>query len=158
MKVAVQENNAKILSLLQEAVNAETTSRNLYFARHVFWDSVGLHKLAEYYEKQSQEDHAQRSADRMAFLGQQPSVEPAKVAAIDEASIAEQLRVDLQVEIALADKYAEWAKEAETENDFVTRKIWVEVLLSTQEHVQFLQGEIRQIDLIGEDNYLASWR
>lgn len=158
MNAAVQENNAVILNLLQEAVNAETTSRNLYWARSIFWHSVGLTKLADYYLEQSQEDHAQRSADRMAFLGQQPAIEPTAVVAIAEDSVAEQLRVDLQVEIALADNYAEWIETAETENDYVTAKTWWKVLKSTQEHVDLLQGWLKQIDLIGEDNWLASWR
>jgi bacterioferritin len=158
MNAKVQDNNAKIIGLLQEAVNAEITSRNLYWARSVYWRSQGMSKLADYYLQQSQEDHAQRSADRMAFLGQQPAMEPTKVAYIDENSVAEQLRIDLQVEIELADGYAQWIKMAEQEGDYVTRQLWIEVLRSTQEHVQFLQGELRQMDLIGEDNYLASWR
>lgn len=158
MNAKVQENNTKILDLLQEAVNAELTSRNLYWARSVFWRSIGLTKLADYYLQQSQEDHAQRSADRMAFLGQQPAMEPTAVAAVEDDSIAEQFRVDLQVEIALADNYGYWIQIADTEDDRVTRRMWGEVLKSTQEHIQFLQGALKQIDLIGEDNYLASWR
>lgn len=158
MNAKVQENNTKILDLLQEAVNAELTSRNLYWARSVFWRSIGLTKLADYYLQQSQEDHAQRSADRMAFLGQQPAMKPTAVAAVEDDSIAEQFRVDLQVEIALADNYGYWIQIADTEDDRVTRRMWGEVLKSTQEHIQFLQGALKQIDLIGEDNYLASWR
>jgi bacterioferritin (cytochrome b1) len=126
MKAKVQENSGSIISCLQEAVNAETTSRNLYWARSVFWRSQGLSKLADYYLEQSQEDHAQRSADRMAFLGGQPEIEPATVAAIDEESAAEQLRVDLQVEIELADDYAKWIKTAEAERDYVTRQLWID--------------------------------
>lgn len=163
MNTKVQENNGKILTLLQKAVNAETTSRNLYWARSVFWRSMGLAKLADYYLQQSQEGHAQRNADRMAFLGQQPAIEPTMVSLIYKGNIADraistQFRVDLQVEIALADDYAQWIGEATSQADYVTREMWIEVLKSTQEHIQFLQGELRQIDLIGEDNYLASWR
>jgi bacterioferritin len=158
MNAKVQENNEKILSCLQEAVNAELTSRNLYWARSVFWRSVGLTKLADYYLQQSQEDHAQRSADRMAFLGKQPYMEPTAVSAITEDSIAEQFRIDLQVEIELANNYADWIKLAGSERDYVTRNVWEAVLASTQEHIQFLQGELKQVELIGEDNYLASWR
>ena len=158
MNASVQENNSKIVGFLQEAVDAETTSRNLYFARSIFWRNVGLTKLADYYLEQSQEDHAQRSADRMAFLGRQPVMEPTRVAAINEESIAEQLRIDLQVEIALADDYARWIAGAEEAGDYVTCKIWWNVLQATQEHVALLQGWLKQIDLIGEDNWLASWR
>lgn len=158
MKAEVQENNAKILGLLQDAVNAETVSRNLYWARSIFWRSIGLTKLADYYFQQGQEDHAQRSADRMAFLGQQPAMNPTAVASITEDSIAEQFRLDLQVEITLASKYGNWINAAEEAGDYVTRKVWEEVLKSTEEHIQYLQGELKQIDLIGEDNYLASWK
>lgn len=154
----VQEDNANVLALLQSCVNGETTSRNLYFARSVFWDNVGLHKLADYYEKQSQEDHCQLSADRMAFLGQQPAMAPAATQPVTEESIAEQYRVDLMVETALAENYADSIKVAEAAGDYITAQIWKQVLQSTQEHISYLQQEIRQIELIGEDNYLASWK
>jgi bacterioferritin len=158
MKAQVQENNRKITDLLQEMVNAETTSRNLYWARSVFWRSVGMAKLAEYYLEQSSEDHAQRSADRMAFLGRQPEMNPTKVDSSDESDISEQLRVDLQVEITLANSYEENIEKAEQENDCVTRDIWLGVLRSTQDHVDLLQGWLRQIELMGEENWLATWR
>jgi bacterioferritin len=158
MKAQVQENNTKVVNLLQEMVNAETASRNLYWARSVFWRSVGMTKLADYYLEQSSEDHAQCSADRMAFLGKQPEMKPSKVDSISEDSISEQLRVDLQVEIALADSYSENVKTAEQENDYVTRNIWLKVLKSTQEHVDLLQGWLKQIDLMGEENWLTTWR
>ena len=158
MRASIQEDNNTVLGCLQEAVNAETTSRNLYWARSVFWRAVGLSKLADYYLEQSSENHAQLSADRMAFLGRQPEVSPTKSASIDEESIAEQLRVDLQVEIALADSYAEWINAAEKARDYVTCKLWWSVLKSTQAHIDLLQGWLRQIDLVGEDNWLATWR
>jgi bacterioferritin len=158
MKADVQENNSKILDRLQEAVNAETTSRNLYWARGVFWRSVGLTKLADYYLEQSGEDHAQRSADRMAFLGRQPTMDPTRVAAVTETNVSDQLQVDLQVEIALADDYAGWITDAEDTGDHVTSQMWKEVLRSTQEHIDLLQGWLKQIDMISESNWLASWR
>jgi len=166
----VQRNNARVLDCLQEAVNAETTSRNLYWARSVFWRSVGMDGLAGYYLEQSQEDHAQRSADRMAFLGRQPDVAPERVSGIGEDvsqtlepmsrgnSIVDQLKVDLEVENALADSYAGWIKVAEAADDYVTREIWSKVLRSTQDHVDLLQGWLKQIEMIGEDNWLAAHR
>jgi bacterioferritin len=157
MRASVQESNEKILDFLQEAVNAETATRNLYWARSVYWRSVGMSKLADYYLEQSQEDHAQRSADRMAFLGRQPTVEPTSVNAVEE-SVSEQLRVDLQVEIALADSYARWIEAAEEARDYVTCKMWWGVLRNTQEHVDLLQGWLKQIELMGEANWLATWR
>jgi len=156
-KLKVQENNSQVLSLLQAAVNGETTSRNLYFARAVFWDSIGFHKLAEYYEKQSQEDHCQLSADRMAFLGEQPAFSPSSVQPLTEESIAEQYRIDLQVEVALAENYTESIKTAETLGDYITAQIWRVVLQSTQEHCAYLQQELKKIELVGEQNYLTTW-
>ena len=152
------DGNKTIIGILQDCVNAETTSRNLYWARSVFWRNVGLHRLVKYYLKQSQEDHAQRNADRMAFLGSQPKIEPTAVGIFDsENSIAGQFQVDLKVEMELAGSYSGGIKVAEDAGDYVTRKMWTKILKSTQKHIQFLKGELAQIALIGEDNYLASW-
>ena len=157
MNAKVQENNTKILNLLQEAVDAEKTSSNLYWARSVFWRSVGLFRLADYYLAQSQEDHAQRSADRMAFLGRQPVVVAGGIDANDEPDLAEQFRVDLQIEILLANQYANNIKVAEEEGDYVTRQVWLEVMTGTQEHVAWLQKQLKLIDMMGSDNYLSTW-
>jgi bacterioferritin len=157
-KLIVQEGNETILGMLQQCVDAETSSRNLYFARSVFWRNVGLTKLADYYLTQSQEIHCQLSADRMAFLGRQPGMSPSTMDAITEdQDVAEQYRVDLQVEVALADDYASFIKVAEQAGDYVTRNVWQTVLASTQEHVDYLQGELNKLSLVGAENYLATW-
>lgn len=158
MTLKVQENNANILDLLQACVNGETTSRNLYFARSVFWRGVGLDKLADYYQTQSQEDHCQLSADRMAFLGKQPAMAPAPTQPIATSSISEQYNIDLMVEVALAENYASSIKVAEDAQDYITAQIWKKVLQSTQEHCAYLEQELRQIELMNEDQYLSTWR
>ena len=157
-KAKVQQDNSRVLECLQEAVNAETMTRNLYWARSVFWRSIGMSKLADYYLLQSAEDHAQRSADRMAYLGSQPAVAPQAVASISDDSVAEHLRVDLQVEVTLADSYQEWIKIAEDAGDYITRRMWTNVMRNTQEHIDLLQGWLKQIEMMGEDNWMASWR
>ena len=158
-KIKAQESNGKVLDCLQKAVDGETTSRNLYWARSIYWNSLGMIRLADYYLAQSVEDHAQVSADRMAFLGRQPAIDAVKVAAVEEdSSISDLMQVELKVEVELADSYAEWIKTAEQERDYVTRDLLIRVVRSTQEHVDWLQAQLRQIDLMGEDNYLAAWK
>lgn len=153
----VQQNNEKILGILQEAVNAETTSRNLYWSRSVYWRNAGIAELAQYYLDQSQEDHAQRSADRMAQLGRQSEVDPSRVDSFGD-DVKSLLQVDLAVEVELADGYRYWVQVAETERDYVTRQIWCEVLASTEAHVDLLRGWIDQINTMGEGCWLATWR
>ena len=154
----VQENNTNILALLQACVNGEATSRNLYFARAMFWRNVGLTKLADYYERQSQEDHCQLSADRLLFLGGRLSVSPSAVPLALNDPITEQYRQDLAVETELAENYADSIKVTEAAGDYVTAMIWKQVLQGTQEHCAYLEQELRQIQLMGEDQYLSTWR
>jgi bacterioferritin len=156
-EINVQIDNASVLRLLQEAVDAETTSRNLYWARSVYWRGKGFDKLAKYYLDQSNEDHAQVSADRMTFLGSHPSVSPSPVAKV-EGNVREQLEQDLAVEVQLADGYAEWVKTAAEAGDYVTEDLWRGVLKGTQEHVNWLQQQIEQCVSLGEQLYLASWK
>jgi bacterioferritin len=158
-KINVQENNEQVLSCLQEAVNLETTSRNLYFQRGVYWRNVGLTKLADYYVEQAGEDHAQRSADRLAFLGGELKMNPtSQTEIITGDTISAQFTEDLEVEVALADKYAAWIGAAEVAEDYITVKVWWGVLQATQEHCAWLTQQLKQIELMGEDNYISTWK
>lgn len=153
-----------ILNHLQQMVNAETFSRNLYWLRSALWRSVGLIKLADYYLRQSQEDHAQRNADRLLFLsvpGEGLSVSPVEVhILVPGKTLEEQFKEDLEVEGKLAASYREGIKlaESEEEKDYGTAGMWREVLKSTEEHIDWLKGQIKQIELMGLGVYLDGWR
>jgi bacterioferritin len=147
---------SQITDLLQQAVNAETTFRNLYWARSVYWRSMGLKRLARYYEEQSLEKHAQMSADRMAYLGVQPSVNPVEVPAIS-GSLQEQFQVDLEGEQGLSDKYQEWIDLAAEAQDWQTEDILREIQRQTQEHCDWLRKQLLQVEQMGEGVYLQTW-
>ncbi len=145
---------ASLLPSLQAAVNAELTLANLYWARSVFWRSRGIHRLAEYYKKQSGELHTQLSADRMAFLGSQPALSPEPLPPT-QGTLSAQFTEELQGEASLSDRYSEWIKQAASVGDFVTEDIWRAVLKETQEHCIWLQQQLEQMTLMGEGVYLA---
>jgi bacterioferritin (cytochrome b1) len=144
-----------ILDLLQQAVDAETSSRNLYWARSLFWHNKGFKPLARYYRKQSEEDHAKRNAERLLFLGGDLTIGPADIASVNEPTLRDQFGRDLEVEIALGEFYTETIGEQVL--DPVTEDLWYGLLKSTQKHIAWLMRQLCQMDAIGDENYLQTW-
>jgi bacterioferritin len=156
LKMDVQEDNDEILEILQEAVNAETTSRNLYWSRWHYWREKGFKNLGHYYKEQAEEKHAQRVERRCLALSGMPSLTPAHTIAVG-GSITEQFNEDLEVESALAESYREWITRASELKDFVTEDLLRKSLKETEKHVRWLQKQINRINEIGEENYLQTW-
>lgn len=155
-RLTVQQNNIGILDQCQRLVDAETTSRNLYWSRSVYWRGQGFGKLADYYLKQSQEEHAQLSADRMTFLGQQPMMRPEPVPAVS-GILRKQFGQDIQVEANLAALYYQAISDAATAEDYVTEDIWRKVLAETEQHTEWLQHQLAMMDQMGDENYMQTW-
>lgn len=152
----VQENET-IIGLLQQAVNAETASRNLYWARSMYWRNIGFKPLARYYLDQSGEDHAERSARRLLFLGGSLSMVPTAIESFMDKTLREQFSKDLEIEVALSEFYSGSIETLQSNDDHVTEDIWRKVLASTQKHIAWLQKQIVQMDLVGDENYLQTW-
>lgn len=157
-KLKLQQDNP-LLEVLQEAVATELTVSNHYWGRAVYWRNRNLDKLAAMYEKEADEErgHAKLVADRLSFLGNEPEIAPGPVEST-EGSLKEQLQQDLDGETAVADQYSKWVRKALDADDFVTQEILTKILRETEEHTDWLQGQLAQIEMLGEQNYLLSWK
>lgn len=150
--------NSEMLDILQQAVTTELTVSQHYWGRAAFWKGHGIPKLAAMYDKEATEErgHGQLVADRMIFLGKEPSIQPHNVDPT-AGSLKTQFSEDLTGEVEVADRYTKWVKTALDKSDFVTMDILKKILLETEEHVDWLQNQLEIMDWMGEENYLQTW-
>lgn len=154
----VQDDRA-MFDTLRKAVDVELTVSQHYWARAVHWRNAGLKKLADYYAKEADEErgHAKLVADRMAFLGIEFGLQPEVEQPTGNDKIETHFVEDLAGEAAVADQYVGWVREAWEKKDHVTEEILRRILRETEEHADWLQGELRKVRAMGEGIYLATW-
>ena len=155
-RAAIQDE--RITGLLQRAVNTELTVSQHYWGRAVYWRNLGMKKLVAYYEKEATEErgHAQLVADRSAFLGIVPEMNPEPFQPTATV-LSRQFSEDLAGEIAVADQYAEWVQEALDLKDFVTMDVLKRILKETEDHVDYLQQELSIAQAMGDQLFFARW-
>lgn len=150
--------NSQLMEVLQQAVNTELSVSQHYWGRAAYWRGVGAGRLTTMYEGEANEErgHAQLVADRMIFLGQQPELRPQTEIPTQE-TLKQQFTKDLAGEVLVANTYVGWIQQALDLEDFTTQRILERILKETEEHINFIQGELLKMDLIGEENYLQTW-
>ena len=65
------------------------------------------------------------------------------------------LRADLALELDAVPLLREAIAHCETVSDYVSRKLFADILESEEEHVDWIETQLSLIERIGEPNYLA---
>ncbi|MGI8561100.1 MAG: bacterioferritin [Luteimonas sp.] len=145
----------QVIKHLNEALFNELTAINQYFLHAKMLKNWGLHELAkhEYEESIDEMKHADALADRILFLDGLPNFQ-----ALGKLKIGENPREILECDLALEMDAIPALKTAiaycEEVSDFVSRKLFADILASEEEHVDWLETQLSLIARIGEQNYL----
>ena len=149
--------HAKIISHLNTVLCNELTAINQYFLHYRMYKHWGYKELAEHEYKESIDEmkHADRLIERILFLEGLPNLQD-----LDKLLIGENVREALSCDLALERRAHPMLKEAvahcESVGDFVSREIFVHILESEEEHIDFLETQLALIDDVGVQNYLQS--
>ena len=149
------QGDAEIIRHLNDALKNELTAINQYFLHYRILDNWGVRRLAKYEYDESIDEmkHADRLAARVLFLGGLPNFQMLGRLRIGE-TVEEILRADLALEQeALAQLKAAIAY-SETVQDYVSRELFVSILESEEEHVDFLETQFELIERMGLQNYI----
>jgi bacterioferritin len=146
-----------VIAHLNKVLRNELTAINQYFLHARMFDNWGFERLGEHERHESIDEmkHADRLIERILFLEGLPNLQD-----LDKLLIGENVREALSCDLALARRAHPMLKEAvahcESVGDFVSREIFVHILESEEEHIDFLETQLALIDDVGVQNYLQS--
>ena len=148
--------NQEVIALLNEVLCAELTAINQYFIHGMMCKNWHYKKLAEIGRKESIEEmeHAQVIIDRILYLDGVPNMQKYMKVNVGK-TIPEQFDFDLELERGAVERYNRGIELAREKGDNGTRAILEKLLSEEEDHIDWLEGQIQQIQDMGLDNYLA---
>ena len=148
--------DAKVIEFLNKALYNELTAINQYFLHAKMLKNWGLKELAEqeYHESIDEMKHADLLAERILFLDGLPNFQALGKLRIGENPI-ELLQCDLALELDGLPLLRDAIAHCESVTDYVSRKLFADILESEEEHVDWIETQLALIERIGEQNYLA---
>ena len=148
--------DAKVIEFLNKALYNELTAINQYFLHAKMLKNWGLKELAdhEYEESIDEMKHADKLSERILFLDGLPNFQALGKLRIGE-NPREVLNADLALELDALPLLRDAIKHCESVNDYVSRKLFADILESEEEHIDWIETQLSLIERIGEQNYLA---
>lgn len=146
-----------ILDFLNEALTAELTAINQYFAHSKLCENWGWQRLAHKYREESVEEmrDAEHLIDRIILLDGLPNLQRLGSVRIGE-SVREQLDLDRELEVAAIDRYRRGVALAVAEGDPGTRELLERLVIGEESHLDWIDTQLTMIDDIGIELYTQS--
>ena len=151
------QGDAQVIKFLNEALYNELTAINQYFLHAKMLKNWGLDELAkhEYEESIDEMKHADMLAERILFLDGLPNFQALGKLKIGE-NPKEVLECDLALELEAIPPLKAAIVHCEQVGDFVSRRLFTDILKSEEEHVDWLETQLGLIARLGEQNYLQT--
>ncbi|MBT5906318.1 bacterioferritin [Gammaproteobacteria bacterium] len=151
------KSDATVLKHLNRALGNELVAINQYFLHSRMFQDWGLNKLAdkEYEESIDEMKHADQLVQRILFLEGLPNLQSLGKLFIGE-NTREMLECDLQLEMIACPDLRAGIAYCESVQDYATRDLLNSILVSEEEHVDWLESQLGLIDRIGIENYQQS--
>ncbi len=147
--------NEKVIALLNDALSDELTAINQYIVHSEMCANWGYEKLHTMTEKRAIEEmkHAEKLIARILFLEGVPIVSNLKKMNIG-ASVDAQLKNDLEAEREAIQAYNEGIRLCLELGDNGSRELLDANLQDEEEHLDWLEAQLDQIEQMGLQNYL----
>ena len=148
--------DARILDRLNDLLSDELTATNQYMVHSEMcdnWKYERLHKAVEG-RAITEMKHAEKLIARVLFLEGKPIVSNLKKINIGD-NVEEQFKNDLQAEHDAVKAYNDAIRVATDVGDNGTRDMLDDILEDEEEHVDWLEAQLDQIEQMGLQNYLA---
>ena len=148
--------NDKVIHTLNDILTAELTAINQYFIHAKMCANWGFARLAHKIREESVEEmkHADEVIERILFLEGVPNMQRLDKVRVGE-TVLEQLKLDLKLEEVAIPRLNKAIAQATDVGDNTTRELVERILVSEEEHVDWLEAQLGLIKTVGEQNYLA---
>jgi len=144
----------RIIERLNEALFLELGAVNQYWLHYRLLDDWGYKKLAKKEREESIEEmhHADRIIERIIFLEGHPNLQKVGPLRIGQ-NVKEVLEADLAGEYDARTSYKKSREICHEIGDYVTMKLFEELLADEEGHIDFLETQIDLLNTIGEEKY-----
>lgn len=148
--------NEQVIAALNEALKAELTAILQYIVHGEMQSNWGYGKLGGYIRKQAIDEmrHAEGLIERILYLDGTPQVNVMPGPKIG-ANVRDQLANDLAAETEAIAMYNGFVKTCVEANDNGTRELFEKMVRDEEQHADWLEAQLHDIQEIGIQNYLA---
>jgi bacterioferritin len=148
--------DGKIIDLLNEVLTGELTTINQYFLHARMCKNWGYHRLAEKIRTESIDEmkHADALIERILFLEGLPNVQRLGKVMIGQ-SVPEILKNDLSSEMMAVPLLNNGIQLCRDVGDNGSESLLTKILVSEEEHVDWLEEQLELIRQIGDGNFFA---
>src|SRR5687768_11632905 len=145
------QGDTKIIEILNDVLTAELTAINQYFIHAKLCDHWGYDRLAAKIREESIDEmkHADDLIERILFLDGMPNMQRLYPIRVGE-TVPEQFELDLEMEYAAVKRFNDGIAASVTAGDNTTRAMLEEMLVSEEDHVDWLETQQEAIRQIGE--------
>ncbi len=149
--------NEKVIALLNDLLADELTAINQYMVHSSMCENWGYDRLHQKIEGRAitEMKHAERLIDRLLFLEGTPVVSNLNPMHIG-ATVEIQLRNDQKAEIDAIQAYNQGIQVCGEQVDYGTRELLESILADEEDHKDWLDAQLDQVDQMGIQNYLMA--
>ena len=146
----------EVIDILAEVLTAELTAINQYFIHAKVCKNWGYLELAEYLRKESIEEmkHADEIIERILFFDGIPDLQKYSKINVGQ-TVPEMLDHDLQLEYGAVERLNRGIDVCVAAKDNGTRELFEKILVSEEEHIDWIETQKSIIESISIQNYLA---
>jgi bacterioferritin len=144
----------QIIERLNEALFLELGAVNQYWLHYRLLEDWGYIKLAKKEREESIEEmhHADKIIARIIFLEGHPNLQKVGALRIGQ-NVREVLEADLAGEHDARNSYKKSREICQDKGDYVTMKLFEELLADEEGHIDFLETQIDLLNDLGDERY-----
>ena len=148
----------EIIDILNDVLTAELTAINQYFIHAKLQSNWGYRKLASHTRDESIDEmkHAESLIERILYFDGVPNMQRLFPVVVGE-DVKEQLEKDLDLERVAVDRLNRGIAQCVAAADNGTRELLEDILVSEEEHIDWLETQLETIRQVGEQLWLSTW-
>ena len=146
----------EVIDLLNEVLAGELVAINQYFLHAKMCKNWGYLRIASKVREESIDEmkHAELLTDRILFLDGLPNLQRLDKLNIGQ-TVPEQFASDLDLEYRAVKRLNDGIRLCREQGDNTTEDLLTRILVSEEDHVDWLETQIKLVEHLGETAYLA---